>query len=581
MENKRRPNQKHQFLLLYMSVLGLLMFGFVIIFLSVFGIPRQRAAVDKNAAKPSKVAEIFQQTTGDAVFNFIPADTSYSVNQPSSFGVEMDTQGQDVVAADLVLRYDSSKIKVENSGIVLGNIFDQIDVKEVYPSQGIIEIKQSFLSHLTSYKGVGTLATINFTPLTTGTSDISLECQESGIYYGSSNLLLCSNEKITVNLAVCNPDCSRNTTTCAGTTYSDGCGGTCTGTASVCVRGDTKCSGSQVQLCNSSCTGWEAATNCPISGQTCTNNTCADVGCTPNCSCAANTCTGTNCSNSCGGTCPGTKSCCLVNCSCAANTCSGSTCSNGCGGTCQGTKNCGISCEKENPARPTNLKAVTGTESGTVKLTWTKSTSTATHYSISYGEKWLDFSYGSSNIGNTDQYLVRGLRPGVLYYFAVAAVNDCASSGISEGSNAYAGKSTTAAGDSGKIVRTTPRPTVKATARVTPKVSPSLEIPPQASSSASSDEWEDKSPIYPDDEEDSIGKGSIFLQIATVLPWIGLAVLLIFGIMLVRFIRGEGDDRMSRLNTDFDAYGEIKNGTGGVVQTNKSSEKDPLAPPFK
>jgi len=563
--------------MLYLSVTGLLLFAFVIIGLSIYGLPGQKAATDTKKGG-EKVAEIFQTESGNATFTIEPVGTNYVLNQQSTFIVKINTNGNDVDSADLVLTYDKTKISVLKNGITFNGIFTN-NINQTSDNSGTIQISRSFNSFTDSFNGEGTFATINFIPISQGSSSINFICLGCGIYNNGEDILQCSTSGITVAVAVCNPDCSRDATTCVGTTYEDGCGGTCTGTASVCVRGDTKCSGTQVQVCNSSCTGWDAATDCP-SGQTCTNNTCANVGCTPNCSCAANTCTGSNCSNGCGGTCSGTKTCCAVNCSCAANTCSGSTCSNGCGGTCQGTKNCGISCEKENPARPTNLKAVTGTESGTVKLTWTKSTSTVTHYSISYGEKWLDFSYGASNIGNTDQYVVRGLRPGVLYYFAVAAVNDCASSGISEGSNAYAGKSTMAAGDSGKIIRTTPRPTVKATAKVTPKVTSGLEIPPQASSSAPTDEWEDKSPIYPDDEEDGLGKGSIFLQIATVLPWIGLAILLIFGIMLVRFIRGEGDDRVSKLNTDYDAYGEIKNGTGVPVK-NKSSENDPLAPPFK
>jgi len=115
----------------------------------------------------------------------------------------------------------------------------------------------------------------------------------------------------------CTPNCSCAVNTCADTTCSDGCGGTCNGTktdgecsVSVCSSGQTKCLSAQIQTCKSDGSGWGAPTDCPY-GQTCENNVCKMIGdpCVPNCSCAANTCVGTTCpdANSCGGTCNGTK----------------------------------------------------------------------------------------------------------------------------------------------------------------------------------------------------------------------------------------------------------------------------------
>ncbi len=62
----------------------------------------------------------------------------------------------------------------------------------------------------------------------------------------------------------CTPDCSCAAITCIGSTCSDGCGGTCSGTKNCCV---------------------------------------------PDCSCAAITCIGSTCSDGCGGTCSGTETC--------------------------------------------------------------------------------------------------------------------------------------------------------------------------------------------------------------------------------------------------------------------------------
>jgi len=93
----------------------------------------------------------------------------------------------------------------------------------------------------------------------------------------------------------------------------------------------------------------------------------------------------------------------------------------------------------DSPDRPTGLTATSGPGRGQVTLRWNKS-SGATHYAIAFGERWLDFDYGAANVGDTDQFLVNGLKTGVPYYFVVAAVKNGASSGWSDGASAYAGQ---------------------------------------------------------------------------------------------------------------------------------------------
>jgi len=95
-------------------------------------------------------------------------------------------------------------------------------------------------------------------------------------------------------------------------------------------------------------------------------------------------------------------------------------------------------CTKEYPEKPTGLIAVSGTQAGSVMLNWTKSSFPVTHYAIVYGIESGNFSYGNPNVGDVDQYLVEGLKPGNLYYFAVIAVNDCANSDYSDETSAEA-----------------------------------------------------------------------------------------------------------------------------------------------
>lgn len=90
----------------------------------------------------------------------------------------------------------------------------------------------------------------------------------------------------------------------------------------------------------------------------------------------------------------------------------------------------GPGCTDLSPNTPTNLGAASGPGNGEVTLTWTKVS--ADYYSLVFGGASGAYQYGAANIGNTNQYIVRQLNPGKLYYFAVAAVKGCASSGFSQ-----------------------------------------------------------------------------------------------------------------------------------------------------
>lgn len=74
------------------------------------------------------------------------------------------------------------------------------------------------------------------------------------------------------------------------------------------------------------------------------------------------------------------------------------------------------------PDAPTLLSV---TPSTSVDLNWT-AVSSATHYTIVYGESSGDYQYGVDNTGNVTTFNIGGLDPAKDYCFAVRAVNDCA-----------------------------------------------------------------------------------------------------------------------------------------------------------
>ncbi len=227
------------------------------------------------------------------------------------------------------------------------------------------------------------------------------------------------------------------------------------------------------------------------------------------------------------------------------------------------------SCWDAQPERPSGLKAVSGPHQGQVTLTWNKADG-ATHYALMYGESWLDFKYGAPNVGDTDRFIVSSLRPGVGYYFAVTAVNGCASSGISDGAAAYAGvvptyttktsqTSTTpkpspkptqvpSTSWSSQATQPTAQPTVKPTQPAvtpTPTIAPSLAMPSHEPTATGSGLATPSSVLLsrpsstptpvnvpPTDEEHDNWR-----LMAAVLPWIGLGLLIVLGGVLVSVVK--------------------------------------------
>ncbi|MBI4058340.1 fibronectin type III domain-containing protein [Candidatus Gottesmanbacteria bacterium] len=93
-----------------------------------------------------------------------------------------------------------------------------------------------------------------------------------------------------------------------------------------------------------------------------------------------------------------------------------------------------VACTKSAPSSPTNLRAVaTGVK--TVNLSWS-GTANTTHYGIVYGQESGRYTWGAADVGNVTSFTVGNLLPSTRYYFAVFAVNDCASSGVSDEANA-------------------------------------------------------------------------------------------------------------------------------------------------
>jgi len=182
-------------------------------------------------------------------------------------------------------------------------------------------------------------------------------------------------------------------------------------------------------------------------------------------------------------------------------------------------------CTDSSPDTPTNLGSASGPNNGEVTLTWTRVS--ADYYALFFGGASSAYEYGAPNIGDTNQYVVRQLTPGKLYYFAVTAVKGCASSGFSNETSARAKGAT--GGTPAKVTpKTSPKPTP------TPPYQPIGEILPEVDFPTEEEVMKvTPIPIYEPEEKGP----SPFRTILLVLAF--LAVLIGLGFGLWKLIKGK------------------------------------------
>jgi hypothetical protein len=87
------------------------------------------------------------------------------------------------------------------------------------------------------------------------------------------------------------------------------------------------------------------------------------------------------------------------------------------------------SCNSEIPARPVLYQPnhpVFGVapKTGEVYLRWTKA-DRANKYQIFYGYSSRNYVYSVTDTGDVNDYTIKGLNPGMTYYFAIKAINGC------------------------------------------------------------------------------------------------------------------------------------------------------------
>ncbi|OGG22288.1 hypothetical protein A3D03_05885 [Candidatus Gottesmanbacteria bacterium RIFCSPHIGHO2_02_FULL_40_13] len=117
------------------------------------------------------------------------------------------------------------------------------------------------------------------------------------------------------------------------------------------------------------------------------------------------------------------------------------------------------------PPAPQKVWAKSGPMTGEVTIYWSEA-SYANRYAAAYGTASNKYLYGADNIGNESSrsYVVKGLTPGMRYYFRIAGAHNRSSSPFSaEFSGVAMGASKKAAVVSPKIVSKTPQTVLQKT----------------------------------------------------------------------------------------------------------------------
>jgi hypothetical protein len=106
----------------------------------------------------NQTAEL-QTATGSASLSISPSTGTYNVGQEFDVQIQIDTAGENIVGADLVLRYDPLALAVVE--ITEGTVFPSNAVEEVDTNMCEVVIG-AYDDSETSFSGTGTLATIRF-----------------------------------------------------------------------------------------------------------------------------------------------------------------------------------------------------------------------------------------------------------------------------------------------------------------------------------------------------------------------------------------------------------------------------------
>lgn len=150
------------------AVLGLILLVELIYAVRVLTLPVSSPVVSRNSIQ-AKVAKISLNTPKKV----------YGVSEIVPVSVTIDTGGQTIDGADLIIQYDPKILEASSAGLTKGGIFEEYPIVSVDTSKGLISI--SGISSLQNgFKGVGQFANINLRAKVTGRTSLTIDFKGKG-----------------------------------------------------------------------------------------------------------------------------------------------------------------------------------------------------------------------------------------------------------------------------------------------------------------------------------------------------------------------------------------------------------------
>ncbi len=106
-----------------------------------------------------------------ATIEFVPVTGAYAVNSTFAIQVNVNTGGQDTTSTDAVILFNNTLLSVDT--VSYGSFYGTVIHTE---SNGSLAISGMVSSSGTVVNGTGTLATVTFKALTSGTANLTLNC---------------------------------------------------------------------------------------------------------------------------------------------------------------------------------------------------------------------------------------------------------------------------------------------------------------------------------------------------------------------------------------------------------------------
>lgn len=124
----------------------------------------------------------------DAVISLMPDKTGYKKGDQVTIDVKLFTGGYSTDSTDLVVKFDPAFLQPAKEFAKPGSIYSEYPAVQADNAQGLIGISGITLPGRSSFSGVGTFATLYFTALQDGQTQVTVDYQQDAT--ADSNVVL-------------------------------------------------------------------------------------------------------------------------------------------------------------------------------------------------------------------------------------------------------------------------------------------------------------------------------------------------------------------------------------------------------